>query len=213
MIRAVLGWLLLVPAVACAQPHRGSIELGGGIGWVGGSAAGSAAANETRNPSTGSTPLTLFQTDSRTLSAATLDVRAGVYITPRLLVSATFQYSRPALRAHLSSDFEGATSIDADTTVSSYTFGATGEYRLSAGGWVPFVSGGAGQLRQVPDGGDVLTAAEIHAGGGIRRALTHGRRPFSIRGEASASFRSRTAGFDQRHHVVPIASAGLMWSF
>jgi hypothetical protein len=190
-----------------------SFEVGGGFTLAGGYDAGSAGANETRNPSTGSTPLTLFQTSSRVLAATGVDVYAGVYVTRRLLVSARFQYSRPTLRTHLSGDFEGAADTDADTTVSSYLFGGVVEYQFAAGRWTPFVSGGAGQLRDVPDGGDVLTAAEIHAGGGVRRALTHGPHPFGVRGEVVATYRSRGAGFDINHHVVPSASAGLTWRF
>jgi hypothetical protein len=201
--------VLLTPRPASAQ----SFELGGGFAFTGGYSAGSAAANETRNPSTGSSPLTLFQTDSRLLGAPGVDVHAGVYVTRRLLVSAVFQYSRATLRAHLSGDFEGASDTDADTTVSSYLVGGGIEYQFPARGWAPFVSGGAGQLREVPDGGDVLTAAEIHAGGGVRGALTHGRHPFGIRGEVVGTYRSRGAGFDSNHHILPSVSAGLTWRF
>jgi hypothetical protein len=201
--------LLLLPAVARAQ----SFEIDGGFAFTGGRGAGSVAANETRNPSTGSTPLTLFQTDSRVLGAAGVDVHAGVYLTSRLLVAATFQYSRPTLRTHVSADFEGAADADADTTVSEYLFGGAFEYRLRAATWIPFVSGGAAQLRDVPDGGDVFTAAEIHAGGGVRHLLTSGRHPLGIRGEFVASYRSGGAGFDSKHHVLPSVTAGLTWRF
>src|SRR5262249_2301907 len=201
--------VVLLPKAAYAQRY----EVGAAFAFTGGYGAGSVAANETRNPSTGSTPLTLFQTDSRVLAAPGIGVRAGLYLTRRLLVAAQFHYSRATLRTHLSRDFEGAADADADTNVSSYLVGGAIEYQFSAGGWTPFVSGGAGQLRDVPEGGDVLTAAEIHAGGGVRRALTHGRHPVGIRGELLAMYRSRGAGFNSNHHVVPAASAALTFGF
>jgi len=200
---------VLAPRVADAQ----SFEFGGGFTVTGGYSAGSTAANETRNPSTGSAPLTLFQTDSRLLSAPGVSVHAGVYVTRRVFVCAQFQYSRATLRTHLSGDFEGASDTDAETDVPSFLFGGAVEYQFAAGAWTPFASGGAAHVRDVPGGGDVLTAAEIHAGGGVRRALTHGRHPFGVRGEVVASYRTRGAGFDSGHHVVPSASVGLTFRF
>src|SRR5262249_7812282 len=95
---AVTLLVILAPRLAQAQ----SFEIGGGVALAGGYHAGSATASETRNPSTGSAPLTLFQTDSRVLRAVGVDVHAGVYVTKRLLVGAEFQYSRPTLRTHTS---------------------------------------------------------------------------------------------------------------
>jgi hypothetical protein len=201
--------MLLLPTAAYAQ----RFEVSGGFAFTGGYGAGSVAATETRNPSTGSTPLTLFQTDSRLLAAPGVNVHAGLYVTRRLFACAQFQYSHATLRTHLSGDFEGAPDIDAEAEVQSYLFGGAVEYQFAAGAWTPFVSGGAAQVRDVPDGGDVLTAAEVHAGGGVRRALTHGRRPFGVRGEVVASYRNRGAGFDSSHHVLPSASVGLTWRF
>lgn len=201
------------PRGACAQTQRGSFELGGAFTWTGGYAAGSVAATETSNPSVSSSPFVLFQSDSRLLAAPGFDARAGVYVTTRLLVSATFSYSRPTLRTHLSADFEGAAATDADTSVSSYLFGGAAEYQFRAGRWRPFLSGVVGQVRQVPDGGDVLTGIETRAGGGVRHAMTHGRHPLAIRGEVLAAYRTRSIAFDQKHPVVPIVTAGLTWRF
>jgi hypothetical protein len=201
------------PRCALAQPQRGSLELAGAFTWTGGYSAGSVAATETPNPSVSSSPFVLFQSDSRLLGAAGLDARAGVYVTTRLLVSATFSYSRPTLRTHLSADVEGAAATDADTNVSSYLFGGSAEYQFRAGRWSPFLSAVVGQVRQVPDGGDVLTGVETRAGGGVRHAMTHGRHPLAIRGEVLAAYRTHSIAFDQKHHVVPIVSAGLTWRF
>lgn len=212
-LRALPVLLALTPAIVSAQPRPGSIDVGAAFAFTGGYDAGSAAANETRNPSLGSTPLPLFQTDSRVLAVPGVDLRAGVYLSPRLLVEATFGYSRPTLRTKVSADFEGAPDVTAGTNVSSFVFGGGVEYRLAERAWTPFVAGGAGQVREVPDGGDVLTSTEVHAGGGVRHALTHGRHPFSLRAEGLASYRSRGGGFDAKHHVLPALTAGLDWRF
>jgi hypothetical protein len=209
----VLFSMLAMPSPSFAQSHRGSIEVGGAFTWTGGYAAGSTPATETPNAPASSPPFVLFQTDSRLLAAPGLGARAGVYVTRRLLVSATFSYSRPTLRAHLSADFENAAATDADTSVSSYLIGGSAEYQFHAGRWAPFLSGEVGQVRQVPDGGDVLTGVETRGGGGARYAITHGRHPLAIRGEVLAAYRTHSIAFDQKHHVLPIVSGGLTWRF
>jgi len=200
--------MVLPPTAAYAQ----RFEVSGGFAWTGGYGLGSAAANETRNPSTGSGPLTLFRTTSRIASAPGVDIRAGMYLTSRLLASAVFQAARPSLHTRATADFEGAADVDAKTVVSSKLIAGEIEYRITGGRWPLFATGGAGQLREVPEHGDLLTATEIHAGGGIRHALTHGRHPFGLRGDLAASYRSRTAGLDQQH-VAPRATAGLTFQF
>jgi hypothetical protein len=201
------------PRSAFAQPPRGSIELTGAFTWTGGYAAGSVSATETPNAAVSSSPFVLFQSDSRLLAAPGLEARAGVYVMTRLLVSATFSYSGPTLRTHLSADFEGAPATDADTRVSSYLIGGSAEYQFRAGRWRPFLSGVVGQVRQIPDGGEVLTGVETRGGGGLRYAMTHGRHPLAIRGEVLAAYRTHAIAFDQKHHVLPIVTAGLAWRF
>jgi hypothetical protein len=209
----VLLTALALPALAEAQPHRGSIEVGGGIVWTGGYNAGSASANETRNPSTGSTPLTLFLTSSRMLGTSGVDARAGIYVARRVLLEGTFAFSRPVLRAHLSGDFEGAVETDADTSVATYIFGGALTYHFGDGRFVPFASGGAGGIRQMPEGGDVLTGVEAHAAGGVKYALTDGHHPLGVRGEIAVSSRSRSVAFEQKRRVLPLATAAITWRF
>ncbi len=134
-------------------------------------------------------------------------------MTRRVFVLAEFQYGRDTLRTHLSGDFEGAPNTLAETRVSSFLIGGGLEYRFRGAGWAPFLSAGGGQLRQVPQDGGVLTAAEAHGGGGIRHALTNGHHPFEFRAAANASYRSRSVGFDSTHHILPGASAGVVWRF
>ena len=67
----------MLPSTAFAQyaqeqPHAGSVEVMGGVAWLGGYDAGSSLANQTRNPGTGDGPLTLFQVDGRVGPAVAL---------------------------------------------------------------------------------------------------------------------------------------------
>jgi Outer membrane protein beta-barrel domain len=214
MTRLILFALTLaVPSLAAAQAHPGSLEISGGFVWTGGYGAGSAPANETRNPSTGSTPLTLFQSESHVSAAPGANLRLGVHVTRRLVAEAFFEYTRPVLRALLTADFEGAASATAEMTASSYLFGGSAVYEFGAGRVMPFVAGGGGQLRQVPEGGNVTTGGEGHASAGVRYAITNGHHPLGMRLEAGVSSRSKSAGFTQQGRTLIIANAGLAWRF
>ena len=206
------AFVVLAQVLTAGLAHAQQFEVSGGFAWTGGYGLGSVAGEETRNPSTGSGPLTLFQTSSRVTSAAGGDIRAGVHMTSRLFASAVFQITSPTLRTHATADFEGAADVDAETSVSSHLIAGEVEYRLTASRWALFAAGGAGQLREVPQRGDVFTAAEIHAGAGVRHALTRGRHPLGVRGDLVASYRSRTLSFD-RQHVSPRATMGLTYRF
>jgi len=200
---------LLLPSLTVAQaPHAGTVEIGAGVVWTAGYDAGGRPATETR-PS--GAPLTLFQTDSRLRAALGLDARLGVYVTPRLSVEGVFRASRPALRTHLSGDFESVAAVDAEETIGSYLAGGSVVYHV-ARRFAPFVSAGAGYLRQVhEDNAGVLSGVEVHAGGGILHALTHGRHPVALRIEGQISTRSRSVAFEQKRRTVPSLAFGITW--
>ena len=67
----ILRLVCLAAALAVASPAaaQSRFEISGGVTWTGGFDAGGLHAQETRNPSTGTTPLTLFRTSSRVDSA------------------------------------------------------------------------------------------------------------------------------------------------
>ena len=203
--------LLLLTAIASPAAAQSRFEAGVSATWTGGFDAGGLDALETRNPGTGSSPLTLFATSSRVEPAAGAVAHAAFYLTPRLAIEAVFEYSRPTLHTDISNDFEGATGTTAETAVSSYVIGGSLLYYFGEGRFVPFVSGGAGHLRQL-DEGDVtlVTGLELHGGGGVKFGLS---RNLSLRAEAEASSRDKSIGFDDVRHTVPRLSAGISYRF
>ncbi len=66
---AIAGTLVIVVAPRLAWTQ--SFEVGGAFALTGSYGVGSTPAIETRNPSTGTTPLTLFQSDSRSMRVST----------------------------------------------------------------------------------------------------------------------------------------------
>lgn len=218
-LTVVLG--VLLPAYAAAQPYLGataphakSVEIGGGVVWTAGYDAGSRAATESANSSTGGAPVTLFSTSARVAPVAGIEARAGVYLGPRVSVEAAFQFSRPQLRVMLDDDFENAAAQEAVGGLSSYVIGGSVLYHFGGGHVVPFVMGGGGYLRQLDeDNADVLTGNELHGGGGVKVWFGAGESRLGLRVTAQASVRSRTASFEQKRRILPLVSAGLVYLF
>ena len=211
--------LAAVPARAAAQPyvgtsapHKGSFEASGGVSWTGGYDAGSAIATLTRPGST--TPLTLFSESARMLSATGGVARLGIFLGRRVSAEATFEYSRPILRAHVTSDFESAAGTDVDGIVTTYLGGGSLLYHFGDGRFVPFVSGGGGYLRQLhEENSELLTGTEVHAGGGLKYWLGTGGRRFGLRVDAGLSARSKAMAFEQKRRIVPAFGAGIAFLF
>jgi hypothetical protein len=215
---ALVLLLLALPAAAAAQPyvgrsapHRGSFELSGGVVWTGGYDAGSAVAKET---TAGTAPLTLFVLDGNVKSGPGVAIQVGVYLGQRVSAEAVFHYARPILQAHLTSDFESAADVDAESTVTSYLMGGSLLYHFGDGRIVPFVSGGGGYLRQLNENNaDLLTGTEIHAGGGLKYWMGTGSHRLGLRLEAQASARSKSVAFEQKRRIVPSVVAGISFLF
>jgi opacity protein-like surface antigen len=211
---ALMAILAQQPYVGSGGPRRGSTEFSAAAAWTGGYDAGSAAALETRNTSTGTGPLTLFNTTGEVSSGSGIEGRIGYFVAPRLSVEAVFQYTRPVLRAQLSDDFENAPALTAEETISSYLIGGSLLYHFGTGRFTPFVLGGAGYLMQLHEGGaEKATGAEIHGGGGFRYWFSESGRRFGLRVEALASSRSKSVGFEDTRGIVPTLTAGISFLF
>ena len=221
MRQALIGiaLILLLPVPAAAQryvgtsaPHRGSFELSGGAVWTGGYDAGSAIeANET---TAGTAPLTLFVVDGQVKGGPGAAIQVGVYLGRRVSAEASFHYSRPVLRAHLSDDFESAADVDAEGATTSYLVGGSLLYHFGKRRFVPFVSGGGGYLRQLnEDNADLLTSPEIHGGGGVKYWMGTKTRRFGLRLEALVSARNKSIAFEQKRRIVPSFVGGIAYLF
>jgi hypothetical protein len=214
-----------VPGSAFAQyigrdkPHSGTLEVGGGIVWNTGYAAGSASANETRNPTTGSAPLPLFQTVGRLESAPGLYAQLGVYVTPRWSIEGGVQVSRPKLTVRASNDFEGAVDQNADETLTRYLVDGSAVYQVASfakGRAAPFVLGGGGYTRELDAGNAIVqTGNEIHGGGGLRYWFGSGARRVALRVEGRVSSRTGAASLEDttKRRIMYSASAGIVWLF
>jgi hypothetical protein len=200
-------------------PHGGSIEVDGGMIWSAGYSTGTAQANETRNPSTGSSPLTLFQADGRLGAAIGADARLGVYLSPRWAVEGGFQFARPELTVRTSQDFESAPATSITERLSEYLIEGSLLYHfaaLASGRGGPFVSGGGGYLRELDSGNaSVHTGNEIHGGGGFKYWFSGGAHRAGLRIEGRVSSRTSTVDFasDNKRRIVPTVLAEFAYLF
>lgn len=223
----VVACLLATVAPASAQvwksggerPRRGSWELSGGALWAQGHDVADARATLTRNPPTGSGPFELFDTHTRVATRTGAQARIGVYLSRAISLEAGGQYSRPLLTTRAADDAEGAEDTTASIGLTRYVFdGALVlhllRYSFAEGRGVPFVSGGAGYVRELPAGNELVeTGTQIHAGGGVKYWFGSGRRRMGLRVEAGIS--SREGGFDfgDGRRTLPTAGASMMFLF
>jgi Outer membrane protein beta-barrel domain len=212
---------LAVPSFAHAQylgrelPHTGTFEVSGGGLWTGGYSFETVSANETRNPTTGSGPLTLFQGEPRLDGGGGAEAHLGVYLGRQVSVEGGFQFSRRSLLVRTSNDFESAPDTTASASVTQYVIDGSLLYHFGSGRLIPFVSGGAGYLRQlIQDGSTVETGNEIHGGGGVKYWLGAGRR-FGVRAEVRLSSLSGGLSLDgtTKRRFVPTFSGGVAYLF
>jgi outer membrane protein with beta-barrel domain len=199
-------------------PHAGSWEVGGGVVWVGGFEFGEAQANETRNPTTGTGPLTLFVSDNSVSAGFGFQGRLGYYLTSHLEIEGGLRYTRPKFESALSADFESAPSVSANETLDQYVVDGSVVFHFMNGASsraVPFVSGGVGYLRDVHDGNQLIeTGTEFHVTGGVKWWL--GRpapKRLGIRAEGGVSIMDGGFTFDDKRRTEPVAGAALIYVF
>jgi opacity protein-like surface antigen len=212
--------LALVPVTAFAQsvsdpPHVGTLEAAAGVVWNAGYDAGRTQATETRNPSVGSSPFTLFEADARLRAVNGIQALADVYLGPHVAVEADAQFSRPLFAIRLANDAEAATPATATERMTQYLIGASVLYHFQGSDrLVPFVGVGGAYLRQLHTGGRAVEmGSDIHASGGIKWWLGHGPRPLGLRAEVRASSRDGSAALTPHRFLLAELRAGLMYRF
>ena len=180
-VRVVLAAALaqsLLASWASAQPRpavrRDRFEASFGGLWIGGAALGSTQADLRSNNVT-PTPFRLFTAETEARSAPGLDARVGYWLTPSLLAEAGFVRARPELSTAISADAEGAAALTVAERIDQYFIDANVVWLLDSfrfGGTVPFVSGGAGYLRQLHEGRTLVETGQVYqVGAGIRHPL------------------------------------------
>ena len=175
---ACVAWIALGSALAAAQDpaavqvHR--LEAAAGGLWLGGASLGSgdAALRGNRIPAD---EFRLFSADTRAMAAPGFDARVGFWLTRTIAVEGGLVIARPLLRTSITSDVEGAPALEVEERLDQYFFDGSMVLLLDAlrfGATVPFVSGGAGYLRQLHEGRTLVESGQVyHAGGGLRHWL------------------------------------------
>ena len=125
---AALGMLLVPVADAVAQQRQpravkpSRVEIGGGLGWVGQSDAGTRDATFTGNqPGDEPDPFVFFQVNGRTSSGLVGSGWVGFNVTDSFGIEAGFAYSQPSLRTDITADVEGAPPTSIVTTTFTQT--------------------------------------------------------------------------------------------
>jgi hypothetical protein len=200
-------------------PRRGTVELGGGLIWHGGFDVESLPAELTGNTGSGTPRVTLFETETRVGSIAGVQGRAGFYLSPRVSLEASAQFSRPVVGVRVSDDFEDAASVTAEQTMSRYIFDGSllvhpRGWRFGRGRGMPFVIAGAGYVRELHQDRELVeTGRTYHAGLGVKYWLTQGRRRLGLRGDALVVVRDGSYGSDTERRPHPALGATLSYLF
>lgn len=227
MAAAALSLSWLTAGVAGAQPrpapqagqHRGVWEVGGGVVYLAGYDLGERAAELTRNStSTSGGSFEQFSSDSRITAVPGLQARLGYYLTDGLVIEGGFRFLRPVLRIRLTGDTENAPDTSAEETLSQYVVEGSAVWHIlplafAGGRGVPFLTGGAGYLRELHEGDELVeTGTTYHVGGGLKYWFGASRR-VGVRGDAGVSFRDGGFDFEEELRPVPTAGASIVFAF
>jgi hypothetical protein len=198
-------------------PHAGSIELSGGALWQGGFDLGTVNAELERNPTTGTGPLDLFAAGSKLGSGIGFQGRVAAYLSTHLAIEGGVRVTRPKLAIKLSGDFESAPDQTATETLTQYAIDGSAVWNLAPfhhGRVVPFIAGGAGYIRDLHEGSELMeTGIEYHGLVGLKWWFSDRPHRLGIRGEGGFSIRDGGFDFRDERRTVPIAAAGLVYIF
>ena len=234
-VRTVLGCLgcigcLLVPvlaATAAAQSaapptlraHRAAVI--GGVTWSGSYPIGSnTAILRTSAVGANPPPFTLFRSASTVESIAGFEGRVGFMLTTNLAVELGGAFARPRVSTAISADPEVASQVLEGEELQQFVFDSGAVWQLPFGFGRrarPFVSGGAGYLRQLHQGRTLVETGQIYyAGGGLRYWMRGGdgiKRSLGLRADARATWRKDGIDFDNRTRTFPTVSVFAFFEF
>jgi hypothetical protein len=203
--------------VGAGTPARGSIEIGGGGVWAAGFDMGSRQAGLSR--STATDRFDLFSVESKVSGFPGVHARVGFYLTSAVAIEGGVRFARPKLSVRLSGDAESAPDETATQTANHYLFDGSVLFHFTrasfAGGrGVPFVSGGAGYVRELHERNELVeTGREYHATGGIKYWFGSGRRRLGLRAEVGLSAREKGFDDEEKRRMLPLALGGLTFLF
>ncbi len=215
-----------LPQVAYAQrariagpagPSRFDVTIGGGL--MTGVSIGEADANIRANATT-LQDYTLFSTDTTLRPAPVLDLRVAGAVTRRFALEGQVLLSQPQLETTITSDVESAPDLTVSERITQVLLGGGVRVRLDdvarSGRTTPYVSGGAGVLRQThEDGATAVRSPVFYVGGGIRHGLGAGSGParFGIQADVRLLMVKGGLTFDDSRTTQITATGGVFFSF
>ena len=196
-------------------PRKGSVEISGGGLFETGQDLDNLTATLTRNPSTGSGPFELFSAEASLRPALGLRARVGYYLSRTFSIEGGVQVSRPSLEVRLSGDSESAPDEVAKETINSYLFTGSALFHFRPGKKLkPFVMAGAGHVRDLHAGNELVeTGLEYHGGGGVKSWVGNRRRKLGMRADIVVSIRDGGVGTEGERRIVPTAGFSLAYLF
>jgi len=201
------------------RAHRATVI--GGVTWSGSYPIGSRTAI-LRSSAVGATPppFTLFSAASTVDSVAGLEGRVAFTFTRNLAVEVGGAFARPRVSTEISADPEAAAQALEGEELQQYLFdaGAVWQLPFRLGRRArPFLSGGAGYLRQLHQGRTLVEQGQIYyAGGGLRYWLRGGdgtRRSLGVRTDLRATWKQDGIDFENRMRVFPTFTLGAFVEF
>lgn len=201
------------------RAHR--VTVIGGATWSGSYPIGSATAT-LRSSAVGANPppFTLFSAASTVESIAGFEGRVGFTVTKNLSLEVGGAFARPRVGTAITADPEAASHVLEGEELQQYVFDAGAVWQLPfrfGRRARPFVSGGAGYLRQLHQGRTLIEHGQIfYAGGGLRYWLRGGdavKRSLGLRADARAAWKKNGIDFDNRIRRFPSISAFAFFEF
>ncbi len=218
----VIGVSALHAQVAHAQPapaESGRLEVSAGSLWIGRQVLGSSSANETTGA--GGT-FELFRVSTELASVSGFEGRVAVRVWRGFAAELEASYGKPQVNISIANDIENAAPVSAVETIQQLTVGAGVAWSLPYRPWnrrlVPFVTAGAGYLRDVHEAQTLIdTGRYYQVGGGVKVLLVSRPRSFfkglGARADARAMVRSKGVAFDEAGHTSPAIAASLFVRF
>jgi hypothetical protein len=202
-----------------ASPEPGRVEVSAGSLWIGRQVLGSNSANETTGA--GGT-FALFRASTELASLRGLEGRVGVRVWRGFEAEVEASYGKPQLKISIGNDTENPAPVTAVETIQQITVGAGVvwgfRYRPWGGRLTPFVTAGAGYLRDVHEAQTLIDSGRYYQiGGGVKVLLLSRSRSLfkglGARADARAMVRSKGVAFDEAGHASPAIGASVFVRF
>jgi hypothetical protein len=207
--------LLLMPAIVSAQTSKRRTELGGDLRWLAGIHFEDVNANET---AFGGVTRTVFRSATSFDQVACPEVKVIVGLTRALDFEGALAYGRTHLTTRITQDPE-ASNVTIAEPISAYVLEAGVAAHLAR--WrgrrsAPFVSAGAGYLRQIHDGQThIEDGPSGYVGGGLRIPLSddtaRGLKSAALRLELRATILGGGSTLDGSRHILPSVIGGVFF--